>query len=270
MSMRQRHFPLPDKNGYFTISESGDCEYVNPGEWFRDAIFGQVSQMNFNLFMLSLQSKEPPIIPAGRNPIEFLRELAEYDAKQTWNKEIGKIAATKVPDGLWQTLGAATKKEQQKFLKNLIVSGDELIAFYCKAFFKHQYLFSNYTFEFLPTGTDATQMPGLAYIEKDKSVTVIGDTKFSKNQIKQTIDHRRRRTVRFLDKENEWHCIFYDYRSMAGQETDNQGPHVHYISDKWGLTREQVLASLSQKQYTVPSLHIAYVREQDSPDENTN
>lgn len=261
--MRQLHFPLPDKNGYFTISESEDCEYVNPVEWFRDNIFSQVSQMTFNLLMLSLQSKEPPLIPPGKNPIEFLREAAEYDAKKTWNKEIGKIAATKVPDGLWRTLRSASKKEQQKALKGLVVSGDELTAFYCKAYFKQQYLFSNYTFEFLPTGTELNQMPGLAYIEKDRSVTVIGNTDFSPKKLKQTIEHRRRRIVRFLDKDSEWHCIFYDYRSMAGLETDDQGPHVHYLSDKFGLTRQQALESLSQKQYSVPSLHIRFVREEE-------
>ncbi|MEO8174242.1 MAG: hypothetical protein ABI581_14205 [Sediminibacterium sp.] len=261
--MRQRHFPLVDKNGFFTISENSDCEYANPIEWFRDAIVAVTGQNTFNLLMLSLQSKEPPVIPAGWKPIDYLREVAEYDAKKTWNKELEQIKATRVPDSLLETLITKTKREQQKALKDLIVSGGELTAFYCRAFARFGFLFSNYTFEFLPNGIDEMQMPGLIYIEEDKSVTVIGNTPYSEKQLKQTIDHRRRRIVRMLDKENEWHCIFYDYRSMNGEETENQGPHVHYVSDRWGLTREQVLESLSRKQYTVPSLHIGFLREDD-------
>ncbi|SJZ84561.1 hypothetical protein [Sediminibacterium ginsengisoli] len=268
--MRFQQFASPDNNGYFTISENNDCEYSNPIEWHKDMIMAHFSNLTFNHLLLSLQSPQPPKIPTGYQPIDYLRQIAAHQAGKTWNEELEKIVKTKVPDALWKTLQATSKKDQHKSLKNLTVSGEQLTSWYFKSYQTYGYLFSNYTFDFLPTGIDKASMPSLAYKEKSGSLTIIGNSRYTEKQLKQTIDHRRRRIVRVLDKENEWHCIFYDYRSMNGNETEKQGPHVHYISDKWGITRDEVIKRLSQKHYSLPCLHIGFFREPYEDDDNNS
>ena len=47
---------------------------------------------------------------------------------------------------------------------------------------------------------------------------------------------------KFIDKEDEWHCLFLTYDSIRGKESWNGGqPHYHYISDKFGIPRAEWL-----------------------------
>ncbi len=69
--------------------------------------------------------------------------------------------------------------------------------------------------------------------------------------------------AKFIEIVNEWHCFFTNYKSLKGKEISYKGgqPNYHYISDKWGLTKEQVIEQLSSRKYKLPSMpHIDYNR----------
>lgn len=69
------------------------------------------------------------------------------------------------------------------------------------------------------------------------------------------IENRKVVVAKLLDKCDEWHCFFVTYDSLKGKELWQNGqPHFHYISDKFGLSREEVVKSLKDRKYNLGSL----------------
>lgn len=103
-------------------------------------------------------------------------------------------------------------------------------------------------------------MPKLVEIKDDK-VSKVGNTTLTDGQLKQAVDHRKVVVAKFIDKEDEWHCIFLTYDSIRGKESWKGGqPHYHYISDKFGIPRAEVLNQLKSRIYNLGSLpHIDLV-----------
>jgi hypothetical protein len=81
-------------------------------------------------------------------------------------------------------------------------------------------------------------------------------------QLKQVVEHRHVAVAKFLDIGKQWHCFFLTFRSLRGEENHDGGtPHMHYISDKWGISRSSVVKQLTSKKYKLPSLpHVEYIR----------
>jgi hypothetical protein len=70
--------------------------------------------------------------------------------------------------------------------------------------------------------------------------------------------------AKFIGDDRNWHCFFTNYKSLKGKEKTykNGQPHFHYISDKWGLTRDEVIEQLGKRKYKLPSSmpHLDYSR----------
>ena len=123
----------------------------------------------------------------------------------------------------------------------------------------HGYTFSNYTIRHIK-GIDASQLPKFAYIEENDELTIIGDTALTPNQIKFAIRNQHRVIIRFLDKGNTWHCFFQTMKGITGNEIGNNS-HIHYISNAWNISREEVLYELGKEKYKLPRLpHIDFKR----------
>jgi len=90
---------------------------------------------------------------------------------------------------------------------------------------------------------------------EDKTITIIGNTNFSDGKLNQVIEQRKVIVANFFDKGENWHCFFLTYRNLAGKETWNNGqPHYHYISDKWNISREDVISTIKDGKYPATSI----------------
>src|SRR5690606_38963738 len=116
-----------------------------------------------------------------------------------------------------------------------------------------------YKSEHNPSGLNEADLPPFAYIEEERDkLKSVGDTSLSDGQLKQIIKHKHVVAAKFLDNDDSWHCFFFTYKALRGEE-GSQPPHLHYISSAWNIERSEVIAQLREKNYHLPALpHINY------------
>jgi hypothetical protein len=69
------------------------------------------------------------------------------------------------------------------------------------------------------------------------------------------VEHRKVIISKFLDNKTAWHCFFLTFKSIRREESWQDGqPHFHYISDKFGISRENVIVQLKSKDYNLGTL----------------
>ena len=174
-----------------------------------------------------------------------------------WEKILEEIKATHIPDNLILLLSSSSKKEQEKLLRNQKLTPMSFAGLIFTAFEKYGYTFSNYLTQINHKGLDESSLPLIIHIQNDGEVKKVGETDLTDGQLKNVVQHRKVVVTKFLDRQDEWHCFFITYNSLAGKESWRNGqPHYHYISDKWGISREDALKQFKSDRYPTTSIHI--------------
>ncbi len=177
-------------------------------------------------------------------------------ANELWKEKYQEIKNTHIPPNLLSLLETSKKRDQEKLLKGIELNPMILCAFIFEAFSTYGFRFSQYTKEVLPKGIDMKAMPIAAELLDNGEVKVYGKTALSQAVIKQAILHRSVNVGKFLERGDIWHCLFANYKSLNGDEIwlgKNQ-PHLHYISNSFGLSREKVVSDLRSKNYNLGNL----------------
>jgi hypothetical protein len=241
---------IKDENGkgYYTGYQSEDWEYVNPvyklGISKREMIYNEL------LDLFSLRGTE--ITPG------IISEIKRY-ALNFWQKIFQEAANSNLPDELIQILNGVSKKEQLKLLNDFELNPDLFFAFIVQAWEKYRYRYSRYHIEYNPIDLQGKSYPKLIYKKTKDNIISIGKTDLSKNQIRLAIDERRVTVCHFFDKEDIWHCLFLTYKGIGGEELPHMGePHMHFISNCWGIPRDIVLTQLKSYRYKLPSIRIVF------------
>jgi hypothetical protein len=247
--MAYRRFPDPKAGGFFSIMTVEDFEFQNPVEETKKMFIEHSVNFERNILLL----KRPPF------PMHLFDKLLYRRAEEKWLEEYNKISSTKIPDSLLKLLESSSKREQEKLLKGISLTTDELMSFIFFAWEKFGFTYSKYHSEHLHKGAHKEKLPILIHKdEKDGGITHFGKTELKDGQMRQIIEQRSVKVSKFLDRKETWHCFFLTYNSIGGDEIGSK-PHIHYISNYWGLTRDYVLAQLQSKNYKLPSLpHIDY------------
>jgi len=236
---------LDKKTGQLLIrfSEDDDIESVNPIKYFGD--FFIVNKMVLGGIPLDE-------IKGEKKPSESSMEIFNKSI-DLWLKKKDEILKTQIPVNLLKLLETNKKNDQVQLLKGIEITPAILLAFIIEAYGKHGFNYSQYKSEFTPNGIDATKMPYASEIKEDGDVKIYGKTELSKGQIKQVIQHRKVTVGKIIEKGDIWHCFFANYKSLNGDEIwlgKNQ-PHFHYISNAFGLTREELKKELKSKTYSL-------------------
>lgn len=249
---------IKDENGTgeYSIFHSPDFEFVNPVEDYSTDFIGiKVSSMKD--FLLQLYP---------HYPVALIEKVAIKRVSKDLQEKLKEIKLTKIPDNLIAILTAKSKKDQVKMLKGLSINLNQLLSFIFRSYNEFGFLYSQYTAEHQHKGLDINKMPKLVEIKDDK-VKKVGQTTLTDGQLKQAVDHRKRIVSKFLDKKEEWHCLFLTFDSLNGKESWKDGqPHFHYISDKFGISREQVIKELKSNRYklgNLPHIDIIGYRDKD-------
>ncbi len=231
-------------NGIYTIFHSPDFEYVNPIEYYSSKTIAQHISILKDIFLLKYPNLK----------FELIEKYILEKEISAWEEKLKKILNIKIPINFISILSASSKKEQINLLKGLSINPEQLLAFLFTSKENFGYLFSQYTSEHHHNGLEVENMPKLVEIKNDKVIKV-GNTTLTDGQLKQAINHRKVIVAKFIDKEDEWHCLFLTYDSIRGKESWNGGqPHYHYISDKFGIPRAEVLSQLKSRTYNLGSL----------------
>lgn len=100
--------------------------------------------------------------------------------------------------------------------------------------------------------------------EDNGEVEKIGESDMSDGEMKALLRQRRVQTIRVYHRgDNVWHCFYGTYKGINGEESGLHGsqPHVHYISDKWGMSREELNRRILANDMPSSPVHILLKRE---------
>lgn len=237
------------KGGFIMAWINGDVEFVNPVERYKEIIINQSIDIEREL----IKTKIPSIFLGIFN--DLFQKKFQQNADLFWEKFHIKIKDTNLSQNLISLLNSKSKKEQKKLLKRASLTLLELIGFIFYAFEREGYLFSNYYAEHHHKGLDEKKLPQFIHLKNDDTIHKTGETTLTNGELKQVINHRKVIVSKFIDRGKKWHCFFITYQSLKGEENWNNGqPHFHYISDKFGLSREKVLAELRSRHYKLNNL----------------
>lgn len=250
MKIRTRKIGDLHDTGQYIVREYDDFEFVNPINQIMTMYIG--SMMSFERDML--------IMKGFNAPEEIIGDVLFKRAIKDWDEELKRYKSIKVPEDLINILKTDKKKEQINLLKGLSLTSDELIAFIFKAYEDFGYTYSQYKASHHHEGLDEKELPDLIHIENNGKIHSIGKTKLTEGQQKQVIEHRKVTVSKFIDNGDKWHCFFLTFKSLGGKEQYKDGqPHLHYISNTWNLSRQDVKEQLTNKKYSLPSLpHIDF------------
>jgi hypothetical protein len=118
------------------------------------------------------------------------------------------------------------------------------------------FYFSQYSAEHHHKGMESEILPKFLHMEKGR-VSKIGETTLTNGQLKNLVEHRMVTISKFLDNGSHWHCFYITYKSIKGGESWKGGQaHYHYISDKFGIPRDELVKRLISNNIPSSEVHI--------------
>lgn len=240
--------PDEDGKGFAIAVDPEDAQNVDPLTFFRE----QNVRKNMVIYKEMLRLKDP--VKTAALSDDFFRK----HALEAWDTLHASIMAADIPQNFLTLLGSASKAEQEKLLKNQSIKTMGLGALLIKAGCEYGYTMSKYRTEHIAKNIDQTKLPKLIHIQDDGNVKKVGYTPLTEGQLRSVITQRKVIVAHFLEKGNEWYCFFQTEKSMKGEEAWKDGqPHLHYLSDKWGVSREDTIQRIKDGRYPSTSVHIA-------------
>jgi len=237
-----------DDNGYYLIFQNKDIEFTNPIEFFFKNNISRGITIWSNLTKKEFEVQDIPE--------DIANKIIYENALNDWLIEYERINKTEIPHNFIALLSSSSKKEQIRLLKKQSLTPYVLLAFIFTAWEKFGFLFSEYKSEHYPKGTDKLDLPEFIHIDNDK-VKIVGNSSLKEGELKQVIEHRKFINAKFIDKDKDWHCFFITSNSIGGKETWKYGqPHYHYISNQWGISRDEAVEKIISGNYPKTSVHI--------------
>ncbi|MBR4996605.1 MAG: hypothetical protein IKY84_01860 [Bacteroidaceae bacterium] len=89
----------------------------------------------------------------------------------------------------------------------------------------------------------------------DGDVEYCGETDWTENEMKTLIHQSNRLIARVFVKGDSWHCFYATKKGLAKEEHYST-PHMHYISDKFGLSLEDFVAKFKSGKCPSSEVHI--------------
>jgi hypothetical protein len=242
----------------YTMFEIDDFEYLNPilkacemiVSSSMEAIVGQIEFKRDNGIISPINARQ-------------LGDFLESTAHKDWENYFKQIQSQELSPTFYKLLEANSNDEQFNLLKGASLTSSQLMKFIFDAWERSGYTYSFYKSHHNHNGVSNTDLPDFAYKNEENEIKKIGRTEMSDGAIKHAINYQKTNIARFIEKDDTWHCFFYTTKSMNGEERGSDGkPHLHYISDKWRISREEVIFQLKSKNYKLPSKlpHINFIK----------
>ena len=168
-------------------------------------------------------------------PIQIPDDLVrKFVLKQTDDMIADKLANSKPHPAIHQLLTneSLSHKEQNKLLKDVTLSSSDLL-WLNKEAQDLGYLMDIYHEEKYPEKFDDKKHPLLIKKKKDGSIEKMGATDMTEGEMRALLEQRKVIQARIYHKANVWHCFYFTYKGLAGEESGIMGskPHYHYLSD---------------------------------------
>ena len=152
-------------------------------------------------------------------------------------------------------------KEQNKLLNGLTLTPEDIVLLNLDAQVLG-FLLDIYQKEKLPMNCCDKHCPSVLHKKEDGSIDTIGQTDMSEGELRALMEQRKVVQARIYHKGGHWHCFYFTFKGMAGEERGEFGskPHYHYLSDKSGLTMGTLLKRISDCDMPSSRVHIIIER----------
>lgn len=157
-----------------------------------------------------------------------------------------------------QLLGAVSKREAERLAGKMVITAMEFADFAFNAHvllgYRHRMKWRQFVPEHLEGATgeassavrEATPGPASPALAKAMS------------RVHAVFEQRKRVHVHMFERGAKWHAFFFDLNDVGDPE-QGPGPHIHYVSHRWGLDRHLVWDNFDQRRQTIPrGAHIRY------------
>jgi hypothetical protein len=240
------------RKGEITLIDSGEFEFQNPLILYETLFTSSSFELERDILMLKTSE-------------EFLsnaESILKKRAHEFWIKYRDELLLSKIDNRFKLLFSSKTKKDQIRSLKGAQFTKEQFLSLKFFAYKEYGFLLSQYMAEHGPSDMDDSALPFIANVNKENKAYKLGDSSLSDGQLIHYINFRTVIISKFLDNKDGWHCFFGTFKSISGGENSwKQGQaHIHYISDKFGFTREEVLHQLMSKKCKLGSLpHIDFI-----------
>jgi hypothetical protein len=208
-----------------------------------------------NLFQDVLKVKCPVRIPDDM--------VRKFVLKQTDDMIARKLAVSQPHPAIHQlfTNDSLSHKEQNKLLKDVTLSPSDLI-WLNKEAQDLGYLMDIYHEEKYPEKFNGMKHPYLFQKKKDGTIEKMGSTDMTEGEMRAMIEQRKVIQARIYHKGSTWHCFYFTYKGLAGEESGIMGskPHYHYLSDKSGIKWDDLVSRIEDCDMPSSKVHIVIDR----------
>lgn len=184
----------------------------------------------------------------------LIYQMALISAEKTYENS-AKVSFNSCFENLFKK--ELSKKEQIRLLKGVEIAESQLSAIFNFAE-ECGYKFSNYRFEGEPKNVNKAKLPSFMHLKDDGNIEYIGDTTLTDGQMRTIIDQADVLIARIFDNGVHWHCFLQTYKGLKGKEAGVQGsrPHMHYLSDSFGISKENLVSMIKMGRYPNTPVHI--------------
>ena len=249
--MREFYFKDKNKNvAYRGIMPHNDIDCL-PFDYYRFSFAYNMA----NQFEDILKIKCPIVIP-------------EHYIKKFILEEVDKMISDKLngsaPKDEIQRLFADNSlsyKEQNKLLKDVKLTATDIL-WLNKEAQDMGYLMDIYHEEKYPLKFDEKKQPVLYHQNEDGTIEKLGETDMTEGEMKALLEQRKVIQARVYHKGSTWHCFYFTFKGLAGKENGIMGsmPHYHYLSDKSGITWNDLITRIKDCDMPTSKVHIVINR----------
>lgn len=120
------------------------------------------------------------------------------------------------------------------------------------------YLLDVYHEEVCPVKFNEKRKPLLFNQNDDGSIDKVGSTDMTDGEMRALLEQRKVVHARIYHRNSQWHCFYYTYKGLAGEENGVMGskPHYHYLSDKSGIAMDELLKRIKECDMPSSKVHI--------------
>lgn len=196
---------------------------------------------------------------------DLFKGVIYNQAKEIAIGNFESFASKSVPPAIIEILDKPLKKKEQiRLLKGCELKESQFCALFVLAE-KKGYSFSHYRYEGDPSAVMKEELPKFIHLKEDSSVEFFGESSLSEGQMRLVVEQADVLIARILDNGTHWHCFLQTFKGLKGQEGGVQGsrPHLHYISDSFGIAREVLVEMLKRGNYPGTPIHIPLLKDED-------
>lgn len=208
-----------------------------------------------NMFQDILKVKCPIAIPDDL--------VRKFVLQQTDEMIADKLANSKPHPAIHQLFfdESLSHKEQINLLKDVTLTPSDIL-WLNKEAQDSGFLMDIYHEEKYPEKFDEKKHPLLFQKKEDGSIEKMGSTDMTEGEMRALLEQRKVIQARVYHRESIWHCFYFTFKGLAGEESGIMGskPHYHYLSDKTGIKWDDLVSRIKDCDMPSSKVHIVIDR----------